>query len=192
MKKNICTATLGITLAGVVAMSVVGCGKTSDGIGAAPPAVSVGTELDDSVITSSVKAALIADPHIKSFDFKVETRKGEVLLSGFVDNQEQLDQATAAVRGVAGVKGIQNNVALKGAPTTVGGKLDDSVITTQVKAALLGDAAVKSSDISVATQKDEVQLSGFVNNQMQMDRAIEIARAIEGVRKVTNKMVIKN
>lgn len=192
MKNCIQKFTLGVTLVGVVAISVVGCGKASDGIGASPPTTSMGTELDDSVITSKVKTALIADPYIKSFDFKVETRKGEVLLSGFVDNQAQLNRATTAASGVEGVKNVQNNVALKGSPTTAGNKLDASVITTQVRAALLADESVKSSDISVVTQKDEVQLSGFVNNQIQMDRAIEIARAIEGVRKVTNKMVIKS
>lgn len=192
MKNPIPRFALGALLMGIVGVSAVGCGKASDGIGASPPATSVGVELDDSVITSSVKAALMGDPDIKSFDFKVETRKGEVLLSGFVDSQAQLDRATTATRGVAGVKSVQNNVALKGAPTTVGNKLDASVITTRVKAALLGDESIKSSDISVVTQKDEVQLSGFVNNQIQMDRAMDIARAIEGVRTVTNKMVIKN
>ncbi len=191
MKNRIHTLALGTTLVGVLAISLVGCGKTSDSAGAPPPATSVGTDIDDSVITSSVKAALIADPDIKAFDFKVETRKGEVLLSGFVDSQAQLDRATVAARTVTGVKNVQNNVTLKGAPTTAGNKLDDSVITTRVKAALLGDESVKSSDISVVTQKEEVQLSGFVNNQVQMDRAIQIAREVEGVRKVTNEMVIK-
>lgn len=191
MHNRIHRLALGSTLAGILAISVVGCGKTSDDIGTPPPATSVGTELDDSVITSSVKAALIADPDIRSFDFKVETRKGVVLLSGFVDNQAQLDRATAATRDVAGVKGVQSNVTLKGSPATVGNKLDDSVITTQVKAALLGDDSVKSTDISVVTRKGEVQLSGFVNNQMQMDRAINITSGVEGVVKVVNEMAIK-
>lgn len=192
MKNRIHILALGTTLVGVLAISIVGCGKTADGIGAPPPAISAGTELDDSVITSSVKATLIGDPGVKSFDFKVETRKGEVLLSGFVDNQAQLDRAIAAASGVAGVKSVKSNVALKDSPATAGNKLDDSVMTTRVKAALLGDESIKSSDISVVTRKDEVQLSGFVNNQMQMERAIQVAGGIQGVRKVTNKMVIKD
>jgi hyperosmotically inducible periplasmic protein len=191
MKTRIQTLALSTALSGLLAISVVGCGKTSDGVGAPPPATSVGTDIDDSVITSSVKTALIADPDIKSFDFKVETRKGEVMLSGFVDNQAQLDRATAAASAVSGVKGVQNNVTLKGTPATAGNTLDDSVITGRVKAALLGDKSVKSFDISVATQKDAVQLSGFVNNQGQMDRAVEIARGVDGVRKVINEMSIK-
>lgn len=178
-------------LAGILAITVVACGKTPDPIGMAPPPITVGTEIDDTVITSSVKSALLADPDIKSFDFKVETRKGEVLLSGFVDSQTQLDRATAATLGVSGVKGIQNNVTVKGIPTTVGNKIDASIITAKVKAALVSDANVKSLDIAVVTRKDEVQLSGFVNNQAQMDRAVEIARGVDGVRKVNNEMSLK-
>lgn len=191
MKTRIENLVLGTALVGVLALTVVGCGKTVDSTGAAPPGTTVGTEIDDSVITSNVKAVLLGDPDIKSFDFKVETRKGEVLLSGFVDNQMQLDRATAASRAVSGVKAVQNNVILKGAATTVGKKVDAGIITSKVKAALLGDPGVKSFDIAVVTRDDEVLLSGFVDNQIQMDRAVSIARAVEGVRLVSNEMSIK-
>jgi hyperosmotically inducible protein len=191
MKTRIENLVLGTALAGVLALTVTACGKAVDSTGVALPTTTVGTDIDDSVVTSSVKAALLADADIKSFDFKVETRKGEVLLSGFVDNQSQLDRATAIAHAVSGAKSVQNNVILKTTATTVGDKLDDGIITGKVKAALLGDAKVKSFDIAVVTRKDEVLLSGFVDNQAQMDRAIEVARGIEGVRRVSNEMSIK-
>lgn len=191
MNNRIGYLVLNTTLASVLAASLVGCGKPPDALGMPAPSTTIGTEIDDSVITSSVKSALLADPEIKSFDFKVETRKGEVMLSGFVDNKTQLDRATAATLGVSGVKGIQNKVSLKGAPATVGNTVDDSITTTKVKAALLGDERTRSNDITVVTRKDEVQLSGFVNNQAQMDRAIEITRGVDGVHKVSNEMILK-
>src|SRR5450830_1186438 len=191
MKKNLGLFVLGTTLAGVLTVLVAGCSKPSDSTGTPPPSTTVGTEIDDSVVTTRVKSALLADPDVKSFDFKVETRKGEVQLSGFVDNQSQIDHATTITRGVAGVSSIDNKLSLKGAATTVGNKVDDGIITTKVKTALLADANVKSFDITVVTRKDEVQLSGFVDNQSQMDRAIEVARGIEGVRNVRNEMSIK-
>jgi hyperosmotically inducible protein len=82
-------------------------------------------------------------------------------------------------------------VNLKGAATTIGNEIDDGIITTEVKTALLADAYVKSLDIAVKTRKGEVQLSGFVNNQSQIDRAIEVTRGIKGVRTVGNEMSIK-
>ena len=191
MKTSLSTIVLSTALAGVMTVFVAGCNRPSDTTGSPPPSTTVGTELDDSVVTTRVKSALLADPDVKSFDLKVGTRKGEVQLSGFVENQSQIDRATAVVRAVEGVKNIDNKMTLKGAPTTVGNKVDDGIITTKVKAALLSDANVKSLDIAVVTRKDEVMLSGFVDNQGQIDRAMEVARGVEGVRTVSNEMSIK-
>lgn len=182
---------LNTVFAVMMTVFVAGCNKPSEANGAPAPSTTVGVEIDDSVVTARVKSALLADPDVKSFDFKIETRKGEVQLSGFVDNQAQLDRATEVTRAVAGVKSILNNVNLKDTATTVGNKIDDGIITGKVKAALLADINVKSFDIAVVTRKDEVQLSGFVDNQSQMDRAIEVARAVEGVRDVRNEMSTK-
>lgn len=183
---------LGAVIAGLLALG--GCGKAPEpAVASAPsaPTTTVGTEIDDSVVTTAVKSAFLADADVKSFDLKVETRKGEVQLSGFVDSQAQVDRAIVVARAVSGVKSIDNKLELKGAATTVGNKIDDSVVTTRVKSALLTDAAVKSFDIAVQTRKGEVQLSGFVDNQGQIDRAIEVARGAEGVSAVSNNMSIK-
>lgn len=179
------------TLAGVMTITMVACSKTEEPLSSPVPATSVGTEIDDAVVTARVRAALMDNLEIKSFDFKVETRKGEVMLSGFVDNQSQLDRAVTVTQAVTGVKSVDNKVSLKGAATTIGNKIDDSVITAKVKTALMADTSVKSADIAVITRKGEVQLSGFVNNQGQIDRAMEVARGIEGVDKVGNDMAIK-
>jgi hyperosmotically inducible protein len=112
-------------------------------------------------------------------------------LSGFVDKQTQIDLAVAVTRAVTGVKSVQNNVSLKSAAPTVGGKVDDTIVTTKVKAALLADENVKSLDIAVITRQGEVQLSGFVNNQSQIDRAMDVVRSIDGVISVSNEMSIK-
>jgi hyperosmotically inducible protein len=122
---------------------------------------------------------------------KVETRKGEVMLSGFVDNQMQIDRAIIVARGVSGVTNIDNKMSLKGAATTVGNKIDDGIVTARVKAALLADANVKSLDIAVVTRKGEVQLSGFVDNQSQIEHVLAVARGIEGVSSVSNEMSLK-
>ena len=172
-------------------LALAGCNKATETTGAPPPVISVGTEIDDGVVTARVKAALLDDEVVRSGEFKVETRKGEVQLSGFVSNQPQIDRAVEVTRAVTGVKSIQNNVVLKGTPTTLGNEVDDDIVTAGVKAALFADAAVKSSDVAVATRKGVVQLSGFVNNPGQMDRAIEVTRGVKGVKSVDNQMSIK-
>jgi hyperosmotically inducible protein len=182
---------LSAVLAGALSLLVAGCNKPQEATGTPPPSTTVGTEIDDSVITARVKSALLADPDIKSLEFKVETRKGEVQLSGFVTNQTQIDHATAVSRAIAGARNIDNKMTLKAAPTTVGNNVDDSIVTTRVKSALLADANIKSLDIAVVTRKGEVQLSGFVDNQNQIDRAVEVTSGTEGVRKVGNEMSVK-
>lgn len=179
------------TLAGVMTIYMAGCSKTDAPITPPGTSTTIGTEIDDGLLTTRVKAALVDNIDIKSLDIKVETRKGEVMLSGYADNQAQIDHAVTVARSVPGVVGIDNKVSLKGAPTSIGTKVDDTVITTKVKTVLMADEGVKSADIAVVTRNGEVQLSGFVNNQGQIDRALEITRGVEGVTKVSNDMSIK-
>jgi hyperosmotically inducible periplasmic protein len=78
-----------------------------------------------------------------------------------------------------------------GTGSSAGTLIDDSVITTKVKTALLSDAEIKGSDISVETKQGEVMLSGFVRDKAQFDKAVKVASAVEGVKKVNNKMSVK-
>jgi hyperosmotically inducible protein len=151
----------------------------------------VGTEIDDSVITTKVKSALMTDPDIKIFDIKVETRKGEVQLSGFVNNATQSERAIVVVQGVDGVRKVIDKMALKVIDTTVGVKIDDAAITTKVKSGLLAAAELNSTDVGVVTRDGIVQLSGFVNSQTQIDRVIEVTQGIGGVQGIFNEMIIK-
>ena len=180
-----------VSLASAFSLLIAGCGDRQDPAAKAPATTTVGTELDDTVVTTRVKSALLADPDIKSFDIKVETRKGVVQLSGFVDNQAQVERALAATAGVEGVSGVESGISLKDGGRTAGNALDDGVITAKVKSALLSDPDVKSFDIAVVTRKGGVQLSGFVDSQAQIDQALEIARRVDGVTSVGNEMSIK-
>lgn len=69
--------------------------------------------------------------------------------------------------------------------------IEDSVITTKVKAAILNESTLKSTEINVETFKGVVQLSGFVNSQASIDKAIEITRGIKNVQSVKNDMRLK-
>jgi hyperosmotically inducible protein len=73
----------------------------------------------------------------------------------------------------------------------VGEALDDATITAKVKTALLQAPDVKGLDVKVETDKAVVQLSGFVASQAQIDRAVEVAKGVRGVREVQNKMSVK-
>ena len=69
--------------------------------------------------------------------------------------------------------------------------VDDSVITTKVKTLLAADDFLKSFQIGVETYKGTVQLSGFVNSQKAVDKAVEITRSVKGVASVKNNLIVK-
>lgn len=87
-------------------VSVVGCGATETKRG-------TGEYVDDSVITTKVKAAILEDPLTKVLEIQVKTFKGEVQLSGFVSSREAANRAIELARGVQGVKSVKDDMQIK-------------------------------------------------------------------------------
>ena len=87
-------------------VSVVGCAST-------PQKEGTGEYIDDTAITTKVKAAILNEPGLKSAEINVETFKGVVQLSGFVSSRADIDKAVAVTRGVSGVKSVKNDMRLK-------------------------------------------------------------------------------
>ena len=86
--------------------AVVGCASTSTKEG-------TGEYVDDTVITTKVKAAIFNEPTLKSAEINVETFKGVVQLSGFVANQGYIYKAVELARGVKGVTSVRNDIRIK-------------------------------------------------------------------------------
>lgn len=96
-------------LLAVLALSfafVTGCASTAT-------QESTGEYLDDSVVTTKVKTAILNDPELKVLQINVETFKGVVQLSGFVDSKAMKDQAVKVTRGVAGVKSVKDDMRVR-------------------------------------------------------------------------------
>jgi len=74
---------------------------------------SAGELIDDSVITTKVKALLAKDDFLKSFQISVETYQGVVQLSGFVNSQKAVDKAASITKSVKGIKSIKNDLIIK-------------------------------------------------------------------------------
>ena len=87
-------------------VSVVGCAST-------PKQEGTGEYIDDTAITTKVKAAIFNEPTLKSAEINVETFKGVVQLSGFVNSRADIDKAVLVARGVRGVKSVNNDMPRK-------------------------------------------------------------------------------
>jgi osmotically-inducible protein OsmY len=101
LNKYLSAVFLAVTLA-----SAVGCSST-------PQKEGTGQYIDDSVITTKVKAAIFDDPTTKATEINVETFKGVVQLSGFVTSQAAANRAVELARGVSGVTSVKNDMRLK-------------------------------------------------------------------------------
>ena len=81
--------------------------------------------------------------------------------------------------------------AATGTQRATGEYVDDSVITTKVKAAIFSEPTLKSLQIEVKTFKGAVQLSGFVDSAQSVKTAGEVARGVNGVQSVTNDLIVR-
>ncbi len=163
------------------------------GCASTPTSSSTGEYIDDSVITTKVKAALIRNDATPGGAIKVETFKGVVQLSGFVDTVVEKSEAGSVAAKVPGVKNVSNDIIVSTTLTksSTGEFIDDSVITTKAKAALVRDGVALGTSVNVDTLKGVVQLSGFVDNAAQKSQAGVIAAKVAGVKDVRNDIVVK-
>jgi hyperosmotically inducible periplasmic protein len=104
---------LSASLLSATALVVVGCDSRQETTAASAPGTTVGTTIDDSIITTKIKSGLLADPVVKGLDPNVETHNGIVQLSGFVENQAQMDRTVEIARAVSGVSSVENKMSLK-------------------------------------------------------------------------------
>jgi osmotically-inducible protein OsmY len=151
---------------------------------------SAGNLVDDGTIATSVKGSLLAEKGVPSGDVNVEVYKGVVLLSGFVKTQAEKDAAGKVAKGVKDVVSVRNEIAVHPA-TSMGTKLDDTMLVSKVKAALVDAKDVKSGQINVEARGGIVQLGGFVSGDKMKARAIEVAKGVSGVKRVDDALFVK-
>ncbi|MDP1991717.1 MAG: BON domain-containing protein [Syntrophales bacterium] len=94
---------------GILLVSFLGCASTAKQEG-------TGEYIDDSVITAKVKTEILKDDALKSGEINVETFKGVVQLSGFVNSKADIDKAVEVARSVKGVTSVKNDMRVKGRP----------------------------------------------------------------------------
>jgi osmotically-inducible protein OsmY len=151
---------------------------------------SAGERVDDGSIVTSVKASLMAEKGVPSSDVNVEVYRGVVLLSGFVKTQAEKDAAGKVAKSVKDVVSVRNQLVVHPS-TSMGTKLDDTVLVSKVKAALVDASDVKSGQINVEARGGIVQLGGFVTSEKMKARAIAVAKGVSGVKQVDDALFVK-
>lgn len=150
-----------------------------------------GVVMDDAAITASIKTRLTLEKDTKARQINVETQKGIVQLNGFVDSSEARSEAEKIAAGTDGVKQVRNNLEVRSADRAADVVVDDAMLTGKVEAALVADKRTSAMRVDIESHDGEVQLSGFAKSQAERDAAVDVARAVAGVRSVKNAIDVR-
>jgi hyperosmotically inducible protein len=164
------------------------------------PRRSVGRVMSDVTITGNVKTALMQDKQVSAREINVGTVKGIVHLKGNVDSKAEARKAVALAKRVDGVKGVKSHLKIvpdekmgtKGADKrrSVGRVMSDVTITSKVKSALVENEQVSAREINVDTVKGVVHLKGNVDSKAEAQKAVALAKKVEGVKGVKSHLKI--
>lgn len=177
-----------LCLNGCVAPFVIG--GAAAGAMAATREKGIGGTLSDSNICTKVKMNLYnfnADLHAK---VSVSVQNQEVLLTGVVQDASWPQEAERLAKSVEGVKSVINNIETEG-EESLGSMTKDSWITTRIRSNLLFENDLYSLNYTVETVNGVVYLTGIGQDETEINRVVEVARNVGGVKKVVNLVKVK-
>lgn len=151
----------------------------------------IGNAVDDVRIKTELDAKLAADSAGLFLRSSTTVVEGRVLLAGYVTRPEDRLTATRLAWSIDGVKKVDNDMEV----TDRSGWLDaagDFVIQTELAAALLADGSIKDVNYTVDVVHAVVYLMGVGQNQAEVDRVVQHAHALSGVKRVENYVVLKD
>lgn len=152
--------------------------------------------VEDATATTAVRSRLLWSRDADGVNTEVETRNGQVTLSGTAESAEAKERAAELARTAWGVNSVVNNIAVEpdtetasgdadaDAESDAGGAISDAWITTKVRSSFLTSRWISGTDISIETNEGVVELSGELDSESERELAIEVAENIRGVRDV--------
>lgn len=167
---------------------VMGLGLIALTAGCVSSTVPQSTRNSDAGVTSMINASLAASDKVNGRHVDVETREGAVYLTGVVETEEARREAGRIAWRTEGVSGLDN--ALTVGERTIGGWVDDVMISSKVKSKLITNSEIQARNIDVSSSQGVVTLIGRVRTQTIKNDAERIARATKGVTDVHNELSV--
>lgn len=152
------------------------------------------TANSDAWLMTKVKTNLLFHSSVSAAQTEVVVKDGIVTLRGNVDNLAQKELTTEYAKDVEGVKDVNNEMTVTKSPSkerTAGEKIDDASITALVKLTLLYHHSTSAINTKVETEKGVVTLSGKANNRAELTLATKLAKDVNGVKDVKNRMSVE-
>lgn len=152
-------------------------------------------EHSDSWIAFKIRTRLLIKANVSAADTVVVVKDGSVTLTGTADNMAQKELTGLYAKEIDHVKSVQNDLVIKATPSTaltIGEKIDDASITSQVKFALLNHKGTSALKTKVITLDGAIIITGEANSDAEKSLVSKLARDIRGVSSVDNRMTVKS
>jgi hyperosmotically inducible protein len=148
-------------------------------------------EKSDAWMAFKIRSRLLVKGNVSAASTKVEVKDAHVMLTGTADNVAQKELTGIYASEIDGVKTVQNDLVVTDKPT-LGEKIDDASITSQVKYALLTHKATSAVKTKVVTSDGVVLVTGEAATDAERSLVTKLAKDVRGVNSVTNKMTVKS
>jgi len=189
-----------LSLALITSLIFSGCGATGatvvggvvvyGGYKGATDERSLGTMVDDSVISATVKIKMISDNSVKARQIDVDVLNGVVYLIGLVGSSSQKKMATDIAKGIKGVRRVENQLVI--GKTNVNQISNDIILTSKIRIQLLKDMDIRSTNIDVDTYNNIITLTGIVKSKKEKKKTLVIVQKVGGDRKIVDNLAVGN
>ena len=151
-------------------------------------------ERSDGWMALKIRSRLLVKANVSAATTTVSAKDGVVTLGGTADNAAQKELTEVYAKDIDGVKSVKNEILVKAAPVTtetMGEKIDDASITTQVKYALLSHKSTSALKTKVTTNDGVIAISGEAKSDAEKSLVTKLAQDVRGVKSVSNNMIVK-
>jgi osmotically-inducible protein OsmY len=147
----------------------------------------------DAWIALKIRGVLLVRANVSAADTKVGVQDGVVTLDGTAVNSAQKELTEIYAKEIDGVKSVNNNLVVSDQPAgeTIGAKIDDASITSQVRFALLSHKATSVLKTKVSTTDGVVAISGEASSEAEKSLVTKLAEDVRGTKSVSNEMTVK-
>ncbi|HCS12198.1 MAG: hypothetical protein COS82_01590 [Zetaproteobacteria bacterium CG06_land_8_20_14_3_00_59_53] len=178
---------LTIACSGCLAAAIVGGGTAAGN--AVMDQRSLGSQVDDVTISSSIDVRLIAEKDMPWRWISISVIEGKVLLTGYLPKQEQIERAIFICKRIQGVQSVRSEILIGKPPT--GELISDVLITADIKRKLFNDKEISGFTVHIQTTAGRVYLRGIVATPLQKQRAATLAAEVKGVTSIVNLLQLK-
>ena len=164
-------------------------GLFGTGVSVAIDPRSLGTQIDDSIMEKNLVTRLTMEEKKYFLSVKTKVLDGRIFITGKVDNPEEKLKITKIAWETSGVRSVRNDIKIK-EKFNFKQSAKDTLITSQLRAALIVNKNIKSANYQIDTYKKNIYIYGIARNRDELEIVVDEANSILDVNKVIASILL--